>query len=151
MRIYIDRKKELLLVPEFENEGYPHPMPLNYFSRLPFPYTEDSIGQEFQKLWEKHKTHPVVSVNEVEQITPFYKIVTKGKGWKAFASGRWMLNVQFIPSEGDLIFTYWHKKQGTYYSNYPDDCIIDSVVPMWASCEEIGHTVLAIFEEAGII
>lgn len=34
MRIYIDRKKELLLVPEFENEGYSHPMPLNYFSRL---------------------------------------------------------------------------------------------------------------------
>lgn len=126
-------------------------MSLNYFQRLSVPYTEENIGQEFRKAWEEYKDHPVIRVKEAEEITPFYKIITKGKGWKAFASGRWMLKVQFITSENEMRFTYWYKKQGTYFGLDSDERVIERILPMEASCKDIGHTVLAIFEEAGIV
>ena len=147
--IYIDRKKELLFVPEFRyEEGFG--VSLSYFNRLPVPYTEESIGLEFKKVWEEYKDHPVVNKKEREEAVPYFKLATKGKGWRAFMSGRWLVNVQFVPSENEMMFTYWYKK-GYYFGLDASDPEIERVLPMSASCEEIGRTVLTLFEEAGII
>lgn len=147
MNIYIDRKKELIFAPEFKCEiGYR--VPLDYFSKLPLPYTQQDIGKEFQKTWEEYRNHLIVSQEERNQVIPYYKIIEKG--WRAFASKRWMLNVDFIISESEIIFTYWYKKQKSSFGLNVDDKVIDKVIPMSASSEEIGHTILELYEKAGI-
>ena len=149
MEIYIDRKNELLFVPNFTRETVFH-VTLSYFSKLPLPYTEELIGQGFLKVWEEYKDYPIVSVKEAEEAVPFYKIVMKGKGWQSFVSGHWMIYVNFISSENEMIMKYWYKR-GYAFENHASDRIIERIVPMSASCEEIGHAVLAVFGEAGII
>ena len=86
----------------------------------------------------------------LEEAVPYYKLATKGKGWRAFMSGRWLVDVQFVPSENEMMFTYWYKK-GYYFGLDASDPEIERVLPMSASSEEIGRAVLALFEEAGII
>lgn len=149
MEIYIDRKNELLFVPNFTRESVFH-VTLSYFSRLPLPYTEELIGQEFLKVWEEYKDYPIVSVKEAEEAVPFYKIVMKGKGWQSFVSGHWMIYVDFISSENEMILKYWYKR-GYAFENHASDRVIERIVPMSASCEEIGRAVLEVFKEAGII
>lgn len=148
INIYIDRKKELIFAPEFKCEiGY-H-VPLDCFGKVSFPYTPYDIGKEFQEIWEKYKNHSVVSEEERKQTIPYYEIIAKS--WGKFASARWMLNVDFIYSENEIIFTYWYKKERNSFGINADDRVIDRVISMSASCEEIGETIIALYEKAGII
>lgn len=150
VEIYIDRKKELIFVPAFTHEiGYK--TVLEYYDRLSPPYTEKDIGVMFQKVWEEHKNHAVVSERESELSTPFYKIVMKGKGWRSFTSGRWLISAEFILSENEIIFNYQHKKNGNSYGSDIYDRKIERIVTMSASDIEIGSTIIGIFQEAKII
>lgn len=147
--VYIDRKNELLFAPVFTDEkGFG--AKLSYFAKLPLPYTEDQIGREFLKVWEEYKDHPIVSTKEKEEAVPYYKIVTKGKGFRAFASGRWMIEAEFFTSENEMLLTYWYKCSNGF-EIHTSDTHIQRIVPISASFEEIGHAILSIYEEAGII
>lgn len=149
--VYIDRKRELLFVPEFKRESSPFTIPSEYFCRLSSPYTEELIGQHFWRVWEEYKNHPEISAADAHRLTPFYKTVTGGKGQRAFASGRWTLKAQFITSENEIYFTYLYKKQGTRFGLDSSDPVISRILPMQASFKEIGTTVLEIFKEAKIL
>lgn len=146
--IYIDRKKELIFTPILKFETGFH-VSAEYFSRLPAPYTKETIGKEFYEVWKKYYDHPVVTDEERKQITPYYKIIAKS--WSAFASRRYMLSVEFIPSEEEIMFTYWYRKERNSFGLNADDKVINRVIPMSASFEEIGHTVLRLYEKAGVI
>lgn len=150
MSIYIDRNRELLFVPEFKQKaGYR--VSLDCFSSLSLPYREEDIGKVFLEVWQKYCRHKVVTAKEVEQVTPYYRLVTNGKDYSKFAINRWMISVDFIVSEKEMIFTYWYKKKGSVFGVDASDRRIDRIEPMSASCEDIGRTVIAIFEEAGIL
>lgn len=147
--IYIDRKKELIFVPVFTHEiGYG--TTLDFYYRLTLPYTKEDIGQMFQEVWEKHKNHEVVTAKIVEQTTPFYKIVMKGKGWPSFTSGRWLISANYVLSDSKVNFQYNYKEKGYSYGLNKDDRIIERIVPMPASNQEIGNSIISIFEEAKI-
>lgn len=103
MNIYIDRKKELIFTPSLKSEAGFH-VSTEYFSRLPVPYTRETIGKEFYEVWKKYHDYPVVTDEERKQITPYFKIISKS--WSAFASRWYMLSVDFIPSEYEIMFTY---------------------------------------------
>lgn len=150
MSIYIDRNRELLFVPEFKHKaGYR--VSLDCFNSLSLPYREEDIGKVFLEVWQKYRRHKVVTAKEVEQVTPYYRLVTNGKDYSKFALNRWMISVDFIVSEKEMIFIYWYKKKGSAFGVDASDRRIDRIEPMSASCEDIGRTVIAIFEEAGIL
>lgn len=149
MGIYIDRKKELIFVPKFKYEkGYR--VSLDCFEQLPFPYEAEEVGKTFLAVWETYRDHPVVSVEEFEHTTQYYKIVTKGKGFRFFSERHWMISVQFITSENQVIFTYWYRKKGGAFGLDTTDRRIERIITLSADNETIGNTILDVFREAGV-
>lgn len=149
MGIYIDRKKELIFVPEFRYEkGYS--VSLDCFERLPFPYEAEEVGKTFLAVWETFRAHPVVSAEERERTTPYYKIVTKGKGFRAFSERRWMIDVTFITSENEVIFEYWYRKKGGAFGRDTTDRLINRIIKLSADNDTIGNAILDVFGEAGV-
>lgn len=149
MGIYIDRKCELLFVPHFRHEaGYS--VSLDHFERLPFSYEAEEVGKLFRAVWETFRNHPVVKAEEVEGVTPYYKIVTKGKGFRAFSGSRWMIDVQFITSENEIIFEYWYRKKGGAFGRDTTDRHINRIIKLPADNKALGTAILDIFAEAGV-
>lgn len=151
MGIYIDRKKELIFVPEFRyryETGYR--VSLDCFEQLPFPYGAEEVGKTFLAVWETYRDHPVVSEEERERATPYYKIVTKGKGFRFFSERHWMISVTFITSENEIIFEYWYRKKGGAFGLDTTDRHIDRLIKLSSDNETIGNTILDVFREAGV-
>lgn len=57
---------------------------------------------------------------------------------------------EFFTSENEMILTYWYKCSSGF-EIHTSDPHIQRIVPISASFEEIGHAILSIYEEAGII
>lgn len=149
MGIYVDRKRELIFVPEFRYEkGYF--VSLDCFERLPFPYEAEEVGKTFLAVWETFRNHSVVSVEEFEHATPYYKIVTKGKGFRAFSERHWMISVTFITSENEIIFEYWYRKKGGAFGRDITDRHINRITELSADKGTIGNAILDVFGEAGV-
>lgn len=149
MNIFIDRKRELIFVPVFRHEaGFA--ASLGYFERLPFPYEAGEVGKTFSAVYEEFRNHPVVSAEEVKRTTPYYKIVTNGKGFRAFSGKRWMIHIQFITSENEIIFEYWYRKKGGAFGCDATDRHINRIIKLPSDNEVIGNAVLDVFGEAGV-
>lgn len=149
MGIYIDRKRELIFVPKFKYEAGYH-VSLDRFERLPFPYEAEEVGKTLLAVWEAYREHPVVSAEEKEHTTPYYKIITKGKGIRAFSERRWMICVTFITSENEIILEYWYRKKGGAFGRDTTDRNIGRIIKLSAGNETIGNAVLDVFGEAGV-
>lgn len=148
MEIYIDRKRDLVFLPAFKHEAGYH-VNLDIFEQLSYPYTSEDVGRIFFDMWEEHRNHPIVNAEDVERVTPYYKIITNGKEYKAFSGKRWMIYITFVLSENEIIIEYWYRKKSGFGRDITDKNI-DRIVKLSSDNMTVGNAILEVFEEAGV-
>ena len=134
IEIYVSQKRDILFIPVLHTKpGFGKS--IGYFQSLDWPYGYADIGNIFFRVMDDMKYEPIL--DGTENITPAFKIITKGKGFLTFQKGRQMIYASF---EEGIFLQYWYRKRQGFGIDAGDK-IIQSRLPYQCTAEEIGQAI----------
>ena len=146
--VYIDTKSNILIVPSAKREdGFRvdanHPQKLAWEGNN---YLE--LGEKFLEAYRVSVTHPPIKQDEAVDV---WTAATGIKSWSRFAREHQMVSVVMVKEDPKFKIEFWKRQSDNSFGNDMEDVVPNRELPENATAEEIGHAIIDVYTEAGVL